>query len=198
MWSRKKTMFCRSFHRPCTKCEPKNLQKVFADKMVSLYCANSLEGVRLCWTLSPREGLSVDAEQYNHKSAVISPYWTLLPHRFWLSEHHSHKGACFHIGSGCQNTTPTKVLSWVCWAPFPLMWCHQCVLHTTPTEVLRVHLHRTPFFQKCWCLSVCAEHHLYGCVVIFVLFPVAALFNSLNIVLAMDLFNFNPYASVPN
>ena len=23
MWSRKKTVFCRSFHRPCTKCEPK-------------------------------------------------------------------------------------------------------------------------------------------------------------------------------
>jgi hypothetical protein len=31
MWSRKKTTFCRSFHRLCTKCETKDLQKVFAD-----------------------------------------------------------------------------------------------------------------------------------------------------------------------
>lgn len=75
-----------------------------------VYCANSLEGVRLCWTLLPREGLSVNTEQYCHKSAVISPYWTLLQYRFWLSEHHSHRNAIVCLLS----TIPTDVMSSVC------------------------------------------------------------------------------------
>ena len=60
---------------------------------------------------------------------------------------------CFRVGSGCQNATPTEVLSSVCWAPFPLMWCHQCVLHTTPIEVLSS-VCWAPFH---WCdvISVC-------------------------------------------